>query len=193
VDAPETLYERPVNLFVAGFIGSPAMNMLEATLEQSNGRLEAVVDGTRLPLVDETLQRHPALPTYAGKPVILGIRPEDLEDAALATGEGPRLKGDVELREALGSEVLVHFGISAKQAVTEHVLELAEDVGDDRAMAQLEEGDVPARTTLVGRFGARSRVKERDQIDVTVDPRSLHFFDPDTGLGIYDQQTTKEG
>jgi multiple sugar transport system ATP-binding protein len=193
VDSPETLYDRPVNLFVAGFIGSPAMNMLEATLEQSNGTLEAVVDGSRLPLVDETLQRHPALPTYAGKPVILGIRPEDLEDAALATGEGPRLKGEVELREALGSEVLVHFGIAARQAVTEHVLELAEDVGDDRAMAQLEEGDVPARTTLVGRFGARSRVKDGDVIDVAVDPRSLHFFDPDTGLGIYEQQTTKEG
>jgi multiple sugar transport system ATP-binding protein len=73
------------------------------------------------------------------------------------------------------------------------VLELAEDVGDDRAVQQLEEGDLPASTTLVGRFGARSKVKEGDSIEVAVDPRSLHFFDPDTGLGIYEQQTNKEG
>jgi multiple sugar transport system ATP-binding protein len=195
VDSPETLYDRPVNLFVAGFIGSPAMNLLEATLEQSNGKPEAVLPGARIALHDETLARHPGLPGYAGRPVILGIRPEDLEDATLAAGDGPRIRGDVELREALGSEVLVHFKAAAKQAVTEHVLELAEDVGDDRAVQQLEEGDMPAQTTLVGRFGARSKVKEGDSIEVAVDPRSLHFFDPETGLGIYEQQqqTNKEG
>jgi multiple sugar transport system ATP-binding protein len=127
--------------------------------------------------------------------VILGVRPEDLEDAALADASRPRIKANVELREALGSEVLVHFNVAAKQAVTEHVLELAEDVGDDRAMQQLEEGDMPSQTTLVGRFGARSKVKEGDSIEVAVDPRSLHFFDPETGLGIYEQQqqTNKEG
>jgi multiple sugar transport system ATP-binding protein len=194
VDSPETLYDRPVNLFVAGFIGSPAMNLLEATLEQSNGKPDVVLAGTRLSLHEETLARHPGLPAYAGKPVILGIRPEDLEDAALDTRDGPRIKGQVELREALGSEVLVHFKAAARQAVTEHVLELAEDVGDDRAVQQLEEGDMPSQTTLVGRFGARSKVKEGDSIEVAVDPRSLHFFDPETGLGIYgQQQTNKEG
>jgi multiple sugar transport system ATP-binding protein len=194
VDSPESLYDRPVNLFVAGFIGSPAMNLLEATLEQSNGKPDVVLAGTRLPLHEETLARHPGLPAYAGRPVILGIRPEDLEDATLATRDGPRIKGEVELREALGSEVLVHFSAAAKQAVTEHVLELAEDVGDDRAVQQLEEGDMPAQTTLVGRFGARSKVKQGDSIEVAVDPRSLHFFDPETGLGIYEQQqTNKEG
>jgi len=124
--------------------------------------------------------------------VILGVRPEDLEDAALADASRPRIKGEVELREALGSEVLVHFTVAARQAVTEHVLELAEDVGDDVAVQQLGEGDVPAQTTLVGRFGARSRVKEGDSIEVAVDPRSLHFFDPETGLGIY-EQSNKEG
>jgi multiple sugar transport system ATP-binding protein len=193
VDEPETLYGRPVNLFVAGFIGSPAMNMVEARLERSNGRIEAVLEGARLPLHDETLSHHPALPDYAGKGVVLGIRPEDLEDGSLATGEGPRLKGEVELREALGSEVLVHFGVAARQAVTEHVRELAEDVGDDRVVRGFEGEEAPvARTTLVGRFGARSRVKEGDSIEVAVDPRSLHFFDPATGLGIY-EKTDKEG
>jgi multiple sugar transport system ATP-binding protein len=192
VDSPETLYDRPDNLFVAGFIGSPAMNMIEATLERTNGRLEAVLAGARLTLHDETIQRHPALPSYAGKDVVLGIRPEDLEDASLATGEGPRLQGRVELREALGSEVLAHFTVAARQAVTEHVRELAEDVGDDRVVRDLAEEQAAPETTLVGRFGARSRVKEGDTIEVAVDPRALHFFDPESGLGIY-EQTNKEG
>src|SRR5438477_2154884 len=99
VDSPETLYDKPVNLFVAGFIGSPAMNLLEATLEQANGKPEVVLAGARLQLHEETLARHPGLPAYAGREVILGIRPEDLEDATLATSDGPRIKGQVELRE----------------------------------------------------------------------------------------------
>jgi multiple sugar transport system ATP-binding protein len=192
VDAPETLYERPVNLFVAGFIGSPAMNLLEASIEQANGKPEVELAGTRFPVHEEALARHPALAAYAGRPVIIGVRPEDLEDAALADVGRPRIKGKVELREALGSEVLVHFNVAAKQAVTEHVLELAEDVGDDVAVQQLGEGDVPSETTLVGRFGPRTKVKQGDSIEVAVDPRALHFFDPDTGLGIY-EKTNKEG
>ena len=136
--------------------------------EQANGKPEVVLAGARLQLHEETLARHPGLPAYAGREVILGIRPEDLEDATLATSDGPRIKGQVELREALGSEVLVHFSAAAKQAVTEHVRELAEDVGDDRAMQQLEEGDMPPQTTLVGRFGARSKVKQGDSIEVAV-------------------------
>ena len=192
VASPEELYDKPVNLFVGGFIGSPAMNMIEVKLERSNGALEAVTPGTRLRLGDETLSQHPALKSYEGREVVLGVRPEDLEDASLAQAGGPRLKGKVELREALGSEVLAHFTIAARQAVTEEVRELAKDVGDDRTVDQLE-ADMPAETTLVGRFGARSRVREGDAIDIAVDTRALHFFDPETGLGIYDQPQGKEG
>jgi multiple sugar transport system ATP-binding protein len=184
VAAPEELYDRPVNLFVGGFIGSPAMNMIEVTLERSNGALEAVTPGTRLTLGELTLEQHPALRTFEGRQLILGVRPEDLEDATLVQGEGPRLQGQVELREALGSEVLVHFSIAARQAMTEDVRELAQDVGDDRAVQQLEEG-APAETTLVGRFGARSRVRAGETVEIAVDTRALHFFDPETGLGIY--------
>jgi len=192
VASPENLYDKPVNLFVGGFIGSPAMNMLEVKLERSNGTLEAVTAGARIALDRETISHHPALENYVGRDVVLGIRPEDLEDAALVQGDSPRLKGKVELREALGSEVLAHFTVAAKQAVTEEVRELARDVGDDRTVDQLE-ADMPAETTLVGRFGARSRVREGDTVDVAVDTRALHFFDPETGLGIYDQPRTKEG
>jgi multiple sugar transport system ATP-binding protein len=192
VASPEELYDRPVNLFVGGFIGSPAMNMIEVKLEGSNGALEAVTPGARIPLDQETLSSHPALKDYVGRDVVLGIRPEDLEDSTLVQGEGPRLKGKIELREALGSEVLAHFTVAARQAVTEEVRELAKDVGDDRTVEQLET-DMPAETTLVGRFGARSRIREGDTIEIAVDTRALHFFDPETGLGIYERSDTKKG
>jgi multiple sugar transport system ATP-binding protein len=99
-------------------------------------------------------------------------------------GDGhPRLRGEVELREALGSEMLVHFSVAARPAVTDEVRELAEDVGDDRVLEQLAEG-VPARAALVGRFSPDTRVREGDSIEVAVYERALHFFDPESGLAI---------
>jgi multiple sugar transport system ATP-binding protein len=186
---PQTLYDRPVNLFVGGFIGSPAMNMIEATLEARNGGYTAKVGDQEITIGQETLAAHPGLPKYAGRSVVLGVRPEDLEDAALAPGsDGQRLHGHTELTEALGSEIMVHFTIKARHAITEDVRELAQDLGDERAVSQLAEGDT---ATLVGRFGARSRVRPGQDIEVAVDTRSLHFFDPETGLGIYDATSTK--
>jgi multiple sugar transport system ATP-binding protein len=192
VDDPQTLYERPVNLFVGGFIGSPAMNMLEATLERRNGGYVANAGSQSLALDRETLDAHPALSSYAGRPVILGIRPEDLEDAALVTDAPPdrRLRGTVSLKEALGSEIMVHFAVDAKPAVTEDVRELAEDT-DAVQVRQLSEEK--AHTTMTGRFNARSHVREGEEAEIAVDTRSLHFFDPDTGLGIYDEATTRKG
>ena len=90
MDAPQELYDRPDNLFVGGFIGSPAMNMIESTLERSNGGLAAVIGSQRLGLGEETLSARPALSSYEGRKVILGIRPEDLEDAELETGHARR-------------------------------------------------------------------------------------------------------
>lgn len=161
------------------------MNMLEATLERSNGGLTAVAGGQKVALGEETLSVRPALKAYEGKSVILGIRPEDLEDAALEsdTPSNRRLQGEVELREALGAEVMVHFRVNAKPAVTEDIKELARDVG--------EEAETGEETTMVGRFGSRTRVREGDTAEVAVDTRALHFFDPETGAGIYD--TTPEG
>jgi multiple sugar transport system ATP-binding protein len=183
VAAPQELYDRPVNLFVGGFIGSPAMNMIEATLERSNGKLAAVAGSQRVNLTDEAVAARPGLKSYDGLRVILGIRPEDLEDAELATDtpDDQRLHGKVQLREALGSELMVHFTIDAVPATTEDVRELQRDVGTED-MVSAEGGAV-----MVGRFGARSRIREGDQAEVAVDTRALHFFDPDTGLGIYDE------
>jgi multiple sugar transport system ATP-binding protein len=187
---PQTLYDHPVNLFVGGFIGSPAMNMVEATLERQNGGYVAALGAQALAIADETIAARPALEGFAGRTVIVGIRPEDLEDAALAsdTPDDRRLHGTTELTEALGSEVMVHFAIEAKPAVTEDVRELAEDVGDERTVSELAEGD---RATLVGRFGPRSKARAGEPLEVSVDTRSLHFFDPDSGLGIYDGSAMK--
>ena len=185
VAPPQELYDDPVNVFVGGFIGSPAMNMLEARIERRDGGLAAVLGDTVLGLDDETLSRRPALAAYEGREVVLGVRPEDLEDAALADGDtGPRLQGHVQLREALGSEVLVHFTIAARQAVTDEMRELAEDVGDDRMLDQLASGVQPAAAALVGRFSPRTRVVEGDDVEVSVDRHALHFFDLGTGLAI---------
>jgi multiple sugar transport system ATP-binding protein len=184
---PQTLYDRPVNLVVGGVIGSPAMNLLEATLERADGGLVAVAGGQRVALPEETVAGRPALAAYEGRPVILGIRPEDLEDAALVPDapEDRMLTGEVVLREALGSEIMVHFRVDARAALTDDVRELAEDAGDPDALSG-EAARAP-HTTLVGRFGARASVKEGAPARVAVDARSLHFFDPDSGVAVYDE------
>ncbi len=189
---PQTLYDRPVNLFVGGFIGSPAMNMVEATLQRRNGGFVAKVGEETIAIEQAEVNARPGLAAYDGKEVVLGIRPEDLEDAALVPegGTATHLRGQAELTEALGSEIMVHFSIKARQAMTEDVRELAEDVGDERAIEQSADDD---STTLVGRFGARSRVRPGQPIEVAVDTRSLHFFDPQTGLGIYDGTGSTKG
>jgi multiple sugar transport system ATP-binding protein len=194
VAAPQELYDRPVNLFVGGFIGSPAMNVVDATLERADGGLAANIGTQKIALGDETLSARPALKGYEGRRVILGIRPEDLEDATLESGvpEGHRLTGQVQLTEALGSEIMVHVAISGTTAAeTEETKELARDVGAEGL------GDVAIGTDsgaiFVGRFGARSRVRQGDDAEIAVDTRALHFFDPDTGLGIYDDSGTTKG
>jgi multiple sugar transport system ATP-binding protein len=185
VAPPQELYERPVNLFVAGFIGSPAMNMVEATIERRNGSFVARLGGQELTLDDEVLKARPALERYGDKQVVLGIRPEALEDATLApeVPDDRHIKGVLVLREPLGSEIIAHFEVDAPPALTEDVRELARDVGHEGTVQAPAEGDT--KTTLVGRFGPRSRVRSGDIIDVAVDTNTVHLFDLETGQGIY--------
>jgi multiple sugar transport system ATP-binding protein len=189
VAPPQELYDHPDNLFVGGFIGSPAMNLVEAQLERANGSLTAILGDQQLALGDEVLRARPALKAFEGKNIVLGIRPEHLEDAALASDVAAdrRLRGEVELTEALGSELMVHFKINAPPALTEDVKELAADVGDD-AIAELEEASAEQQMNMVGRFAVESRVREGETAEVAVDTRALHFFDPDSGIGIYDER-----
>jgi multiple sugar transport system ATP-binding protein len=187
VASPQELYDHPVNLFVGGFIGSPAMNMLDATIERTNGNLAANFGNQKLALDDEALRAHPELRGFEGRNVIVGIRPEDLDDAAQARDSAPnrRLRGKVSLKEALGSEIMVHLDVDARSAQTEDVRELREDVGVEPAGGD-DGGEQHA--TIVGRFTPRSRVAVGDDAEAVVDTRNLHFFDPETGLGIYDGQ-----
>jgi len=185
VAPPQELYERPVNLFVGGFIGSPAMNMVEATIEQRDGRLVAVLGNQALTLDEEVVKTRSALEQYGGRRVVLGIRPENLEDARLEPEipEDRHLKGVVILREPLGSEIVAHFEVDAPPALTEDVRELARDVGQESTVQA--GGDETSKAVMVGRFGPRSRVRNGDTIDVAVDTKAVHLFDLETGEGIY--------
>jgi multiple sugar transport system ATP-binding protein len=170
---------------VGGFIGSPAMNMLDATISRSNGDLTATIGKQTITLGQETIEARPGLADYVDRTVIIGIRPEDLEDAALETGAPPDrlLHGRLELREALGSEIMAHFAIEAAQAETDETRELARDAGAPDEAPQI--GAKENEAIVVGRFGARSRVQQGEQIAAVVDTRALHFFDRETGNGIY--------
>jgi multiple sugar transport system ATP-binding protein len=162
------------------------MNMVEATVERNNGSLVAKLGRQTLTLGEEVVKNRPALEQYAGKRVVLGIRPESLEDAALAPEipEDRHIKGVVVLREPLGSEIVAHFEVDAPPALTEDVRELARDVGQESSLPA--GGDEDGKTVMVGRFGPRSRVKNGDTIDVAVDTSAAHLFDLETGQGIYD-------
>jgi multiple sugar transport system ATP-binding protein len=186
VDRPQTLYEHPINLFVAGFIGSPAMNMVEATLTPWDGSLAVEFGGYRMPVPDEVLAERPALRRYEGRKVVLGIRPEDMEDASLLSDAPPdrRVTSTVELREALGSDLVVHFPVEAPPAVTEDVKELASDVSPD-VVEKVEAIAGGGRTVMIARLSPRAQVHTGGPIELVVDTHRLHFFDPDDGSGIY--------
>jgi multiple sugar transport system ATP-binding protein len=186
VDSPQTLYEHPVNIFVAGFIGSPAMNLLEATLHHGDAGWIVSAGEIHLGLPDSTLAERPLLTSYDGKKVVLGIRPEDMEDAALVADApaGHRIRAEVDLREALGSDVIVHFGIAAPPAVTEDVKELAVDVGVE-ALQTVQEHAERGQTNAVARLNPRTHAQKGEVIELVVDTSRLHFFDLDDGNGIY--------
>jgi multiple sugar transport system ATP-binding protein len=186
VDTPQQLYDHPLNLFVGGFIGSPAMNLLEGKLERANGGMAVQIGSQKLELGDGALSERPALKDWDGREVVVGIRPEHLEDASLEgdVPAGRKLKGEVALTEALGAELIVYVNTDAAPAYTEDVKELARDAGAvEPAAAAIGSSEGAA---LIGRFGARSHVRVGEAAEVAVDVDGLHFFDPETGLGIYD-------
>jgi multiple sugar transport system ATP-binding protein len=181
---PQGLYNEPVNLFVAEFIGSPAMNLLQADLERSNGEAFVRFGEHRLRLDDGVFAARPALEGFVGRNVALGIRPEDLEDAALAgdASEDRRFPVLVDIREDMGSEVFLHFKVDAEPVVSEEVQEAAEAEAVEAAVEQARRDGYP----LVARVDRETRAREGDRIDLAVTAKRLHFFDPETGRGIYD-------
>ena len=183
--APQTLYDSPVNLFVASFIGSPQMNLLEAELDRRGDGLTARIGDQALPIPDAVAGRRPALGGYAGRKVALGIRPEHMEDAAIESDGRPRLRGKVLLTEALGSELLAHVEIAAAPVVSDEVVEGAIVEAAEAAVAEdLISGSDDRRTTIVGRFDPASRVKPDEEVEVSVNTERLQFFDLETGFSI---------
>jgi multiple sugar transport system ATP-binding protein len=186
VGPPQELYQDPANLFVAGFIGSPATNFVAAEVTRSNGRLELAFGNERLVADDDELARNSGgLGAYEGRKVVLGMRPEHLEDAALAAAipTDRRFRGRVQLTEALGSEVVVHLQVEAAPIVTEELRELARDV-DESSLDVLEHQRRERQTAFVGRFAATTAVRDDTEIEVAVAPGALRFFDPETGRAV---------
>jgi multiple sugar transport system ATP-binding protein len=183
-DRPKELYERPVNLFVAEFIGSPAMNLVGADLVRSDGRLIAQLGEQRLALDDQTLQARPGLARYEGQRVIMGIRPEDLEDAALVDGSPPdrRIGAVVDIREDMGAEVFVHFGVAAPPVRGE---DIRAAVGEEALEATAEHARREG-TLFVARVDRASPAREGDRVELAVDTRRLHFFEIESGESIRD-------
>jgi multiple sugar transport system ATP-binding protein len=185
-DVPQVLYDRPDNLFVAEFIGSPAMNVVGADLGRENGQLLATFGDHRLEVGDELIGARPALKRFEGKPIILGIRPEDLEDSSLAEGgaDRRRLSATVDIREDMGSEVFVHFGSGGRPVRGKDV---AAAVGEE-AIQATKEVTREKGSLFVARLDRHTRAREGEQIELVVDTERLHFFDPETGSGIYQEE-----
>jgi multiple sugar transport system ATP-binding protein len=185
VDTPLRLYNAPANLFVASFIGSPAMNLFEATVERRNGHTVAQIGDQFLRLEPEALAEPGELERYLGRRVALGIRPEHLEDAAVQTGAPSerRLRATVKTIEALGSELIAHVELAGRPLLNDEVKEVAADL-DQTLLAELEAEAQHAKLPLVGRFDVASRARTAQSIEVVVDTSRMHYFDVDTGLAI---------
>jgi multiple sugar transport system ATP-binding protein len=181
--APQSLYRDPVNLFVAEFIGSPAMNLVEAEIERDNGAMLVRFGPHKLEIDDAALAARPALGDYVGRKVALGIRPEDFEDASLE-GEAPSnrtLPAVVDIREDMGSEIFLHFSVDAAPIATADVEEAVEEVA---AVEAVREQAARRGSPFVARIDRESRANEGEAVQLVVDTRRLHFFDPDSGAAI---------
>ncbi|MER9345838.1 ABC transporter ATP-binding protein [Mesorhizobium sp. M0227] len=166
VDTPKRLYESPVNAFVAGFIGSPSMNLFEATLTGD----ELMSGALAIRLQDAAFVRRPDLRSYAGRKVVFGIRPEDLYDSSLESGRKYQtIPAKVTSIEELGSEQIVHLDIDAVRV----------DSGDPDAVQ-----DFGLASNAVAKFEPVSTVRSGSEISLALDDTKLHFFDPETHLAI---------
>jgi multiple sugar transport system ATP-binding protein len=181
VDTPQVLYDQPVNEFVAGFIGSPSINLVESELATSNGHLEVSLGEHKLAVDDKIARNRSSLGDYVGKKIILGIRPEDFEDTAIEP-DAPadrRIKVTADLTEPLGSEVLVHFGTEATAVVSSAA---AADAGEDADIRLGEEDEVTTR--LIARVSPKSHVALGQEVELAVDTTRLYFFDPETRAAV---------
>ena len=183
VDDPQLLYDEPDNIFVAGFIGSPPMNMAEARIVERGEGLAAEIGDQALTLDPKVEVDRPAIRGHIGKTVAIGIRSEDLSEPGPRNDvpENQRIRSSALLTEALGSEIVVHFAIEAPSVQTEEAKELAQDAHSDDKIGTAEQ---VSGTKFVASFSPRSRVKPGNPIEVGVDTSRMYFFDLETGLAI---------
>jgi multiple sugar transport system ATP-binding protein len=178
---PTECYDGPDSIFVAQFVGSPPMNLVQAKVtDGADGLRLEVAPGLSLGVPASTLAARPGLRRYVGKNVALGVRSEDMEDAALASAPADRrIKGKVTLTEALGSEIIVHFTFPGEPVVTDDTKLLAKEAGRD---------DTPIAPTdgvkWVASFAPRSRVRMGDDVEITIDVERAHFFDTESSQAI---------
>jgi multiple sugar transport system ATP-binding protein len=186
VDTPQHLFESPVNLFVAGFIGSPAMNFVDAELSRDDGPSVAFA-GYKFPVPSTLIENRPGLDQYFGRKVILGIRPSDFEDASLADASWAKMPVKVGVTEELGSEIHVIFTIDAPQVEHASITDAATgDDGQDESVAAL----VGGKSLWTARVSARSAVRPNTNLELAVDTNQLQFFDADSGLSIGHPEAT---
>jgi multiple sugar transport system ATP-binding protein len=179
-DRPQALYERPANLFVAGFIGSPGMNLVEADLVETNGELAVRFGPHQLAVSPTVAAERPRLRSAVGRTVAVGIRPEDM---SLATGEAPAgrtLEVTVDIREDMGSELFVHFAVDASPVASEEV----RDVVGDEALAAADEQTHHHGSPFVARIARGADVREGEAARLVVATERLHFFEIATGEAI---------
>jgi multiple sugar transport system ATP-binding protein len=176
VDTPQHLYDRPGNLFVASFVGSPPMNLFEAAVEADGTQL--AFGDTRLELPADVVAERPALRAYAGRRVAVGIRPEEVREAS--GWDGARVRGRILLVEALGAEQLVHIEVAATPLERADLVDAAgQPPGPSLGVEDLERS-----VTLLGRFDRHLLLSPDEAVEVAIDPRLLHFFDLETGLAL---------
>jgi multiple sugar transport system ATP-binding protein len=187
VDTPQNLFDHPVNLFVGGFIGSPSMNIVTARLVSDDDGTAVMFAGYRLPITERAVHAKPEIEAYFGHDVILGIRPSDFEDASLTDESWPRMPVETHVTEALGSEIHVIFAIDAPPVVHKDVADLSAQGEEDESAIPLYEG----KSLWTARVSARSQARSGDRIELEVDTRNLHFFDPESGLAIGDKQAAE--
>jgi len=174
VDTPQNLYDRPINVFVGAFIGSPSMNLYSGTVRLDDDVATLTLGAHVIGLSPQCLAKQPRLRDFDGKQIIVGIRPEDFEDAAFVTDapSDQRITSTVTLRESLGSEVMVHFRVDAPPV----------DSGDPDAAVEKSPLDV---ANAVGRFNPRSSARLGESIEIAISTENMHFFDPDTRQAIW--------
>jgi multiple sugar transport system ATP-binding protein len=180
---PELLYDEPANLFVAEFIGSPAMNLFRARLEPEGDELVCVVGDQRLPLPAHLVEARTGLAGYRGRELALGVRPEDFVDPRTADASLPRLAGEVRFTEALPPERLVYATVAAPPVVTEDLVEIAKDV-DEAAVERLEELADEQFVLACARFDVAVEAPARGPYQFAVKIDRAHFFDLETGAAI---------